>query len=169
MDIREKALQEIEGLKKKTTNKRSISQQVASLDGWLSREERRITQKEEELEAGKAALEKQKANFNQEKEKLKALKDKLLSEKEQEDANKETNQDGNAGKDVNSTAALMDKELELRRQVASKKDDTNATISGKHLQDLSKDAETIRANLAKRRKQSQSTNQESTADAIMSS
>ena len=69
-DTKMKIMTEIATLKKKTTDNRSLAQQLATIERWAEREGRRITATEEELLQFKEDLDKRKLYFNGEMKKI---------------------------------------------------------------------------------------------------
>ncbi len=55
-EIRQKLAADIKKLEKKTTDNRSLAKQLFTLEGWVEREEKRITASEEQLVADKLLM-----------------------------------------------------------------------------------------------------------------
>ena len=147
-DHRGWAEKEIETLQKQTKDTRTLPQVLAGLDKWFSLEERRIEKNAEQLQAAQDALTKQKAWYNKELARLQELKGKLACEPSPSKSTK-----ADAGKDSEDTDAhLMQKELNLRRQFCTQKDADGKKLNASRLKEISKEAESISENLAKRRR-----------------
>jgi hypothetical protein len=141
-----KLIAEINGLKKKTTDTRSLAKQLVTLEGWVEREEKRIIKVEEELEASRKVLELRKSDYQLELAKLASLKEAMVKEAEHKDPDvpqKEMDCD---------VPVLESKELNIRRQLAAKKDDKGVPFVAKRFKELEKEADLIRDRLAKRHK-----------------
>jgi len=141
-----KLITEINGLKKKTTDNRSLAKQLVAKKDWVEREEKRIAKVEDELEANRKALELRKNDYQLELTKLASLKEALIKEAEPKDLDvtlKELDCD---------VPVLESKELNIRRQLAAKKDDKGVPFVAKRFKELDKEADLIRDRLAKRHK-----------------
>jgi hypothetical protein len=141
-----KLITEINGLMKKTTDNRSLAKQLVAKKEWVEREEKRIAKVEEELEANRKALELRKNDYQLELTKLASLKEALLKEEDPKDPDETL-------KELDCDIPVLEsKELNIRRQLAAKKDDKGAPFVAKRFKELEKEADLIRDRLAKRHK-----------------
>ena len=118
--------QEIETLKKKTKDTRSVTKQLDSLESWIPRETKRIEKLEQELEESRKALMQRKEDLQAEETRLIQLKKELL----EEDGKPVTAEKPSAEKEA-ETQEFMAKEL--RRQLAKKRDASGAAVNVKQL------------------------------------
>jgi hypothetical protein len=142
-DTKQKIIDDIASLKKKTTDNRSLAQQLATVEKWAEREERKITSAEEELLQWKEDLDKRRSHFNGEKKKIAALKEAIAKDTEFKDADLE--QELEMDIDV---PVLQSKELEIRRQLNKKKDDKGVQFAPKRMKEMEKEADGIRDKIA---------------------
>jgi hypothetical protein len=142
-DTKTKILAEITTLKKKTTDNRSLAQQLATIEGWAEREGRRITATEEEILQTKEDLDKRKNYFNGEMKKIVALKEAIAKGTEVKDS------DGEPEMELDiDVPGLQGKELDLRRQLNKKKDDKGVQFGAKRMKEMEKQADGIRDKIA---------------------
>jgi chromosome segregation ATPase len=152
-DHKAKLEEDISRMKKRTTDNRSLAKQIVTLEGWTEREEKRISKIEEELEESRKALVLRKADYHLELAKVTSLKEALQKE---ETKNTAAQSESELRMEVDAeaeTQKLMATELELRRQMASKKDEKGVTIAAKRLKEIEKEADKLHDRLVKRRRQ----------------
>jgi hypothetical protein len=137
-DTKKKINDDIAALKKKTTDKRSLAQQLASIEYWAEREGRKITTAEEELLQWKEDLDKRKSHFDGEMKKIGSLKEAITKDTESKDVDLE--QELEMDIDV---PELKSKELEIRRQLNKKKDDKGVQLAAKRMKEMEKEADGI--------------------------
>jgi hypothetical protein len=142
-DTKKKINAEIATLKKKTTDNRSLAQQLATIEGWAEREGRRITATEEEIVQTKEDLDKRKLYFNGEMKKINALKEAIAKGTELKDS------DGEPEMELDiDVPVLQGKELDIRRQLNKKKDDKGVQFAAKRMKEMEKEADGIRDKIA---------------------
>ena len=138
-DTKQKIMEEIASLKKKTTDNRSLAQKLAQLEQWAEREGRRITAVEEEIREMKEEVEKRKTYFTGEVAKITSLKEAIAKDTEFKDADLEAELEMDVDVPV-----LQTKELDLRRQLNKKKDDKGVQLATKRMKEMEKEADGIR-------------------------
>ncbi len=134
---------EIAALKKKTTDNRSLAQQLATIEGWAEREGRRITATEEELLQFREDLDKRKLYFNGEMKRINLLKEAIAKDTETKDVEAEPEME----LDID-VPELQGKDLDLRRQLNKKKDDKGVQFGAKRMKEMEKEADGIRDKIA---------------------
>ena len=144
IEHKQKLIAEIQSLKKKTTDTRSLAKQLVTLEGWVEREEKRILYAEEELEASREMLEARKIDYQIEVAKLISLKEAMVKEAETKAPDAPQTE-----MDID-VPVLESQELAIRRQLAGKKDDKGVPIGAKRMKGLVKEADGIREKIAKR-------------------
>ena len=138
---------EIEILKQKTTDTRSLAKQVDSLETWIPREKKRIEKWEQELEESRKVLAQRKEDLCAEELRLTKLKKEIV-----EEGGKTANDDKQTVEQEAESHELIAKELGLRRQLAKKRDANGANLNATQIKKLQEEAEQIHGHLEKRRK-----------------
>jgi hypothetical protein len=144
-EIRQKLVADIKKLEKKTTDNRSLAKQLFTLEGWVEREEKRITASEEQLVADKLLLVERKADYQIELAKIISLKEAIVKEAEFKDPGLEEEQKMETD---NNVPDLQSKELDIRRKMAMKKDDKGAAYGAKRMKEMEKEADGYRDKIA---------------------
>ena len=137
-------------MRKSTDDKRSLAKQIDNLDTWIGREQKGIENLAKDLEEAMVALGQRRSDLETEITKLATLKAEMLNEEKKEDTGMKV--DGNTPETEAEAHALQEKELNLRRQTARKRNMDGKSLSAKQLKEMEAEATLICENLEKRRK-----------------
>ena len=91
IEIKQKLMEDVKKLEKKTTDNRSLAKQLFTLEAWVEREEKRIFAAEEQLEEDKKSLAERKLDLQTEMAKLVSLKEAIIKESEFKDTDPDPN------------------------------------------------------------------------------
>jgi hypothetical protein len=147
-DYRQKLTDDITRLSKSSVDNRTVAKQIVTLESWMLREEKHLYTMEDNICKYKEELDKRKDFFRLESGKMASLKEML-----NKDAGEAEYVDARTENEEPSENDLIQKECEIRRQMASAK--------GKRAKELEKEADGLMAKIAsaKRIKTNEETNE----------
>ena len=145
IEIKQKLMEDVKKLEKKTTDNRSLAKQLFTLEAWVEREEKRIFAAEEQLEEDNKSLAERKVDLQTEMAKLVSLKEAIIKESEFKDTDPDPDEEMILETD---TSEMLYKELDIRRKMAAKKDDKGVSFSTKRMKEMEKEADGFQLKIA---------------------